>query len=113
MEFDLKTFLFVAVLAVFVVAGLMSTYKFFYYKITKKNTNKLVNQILAWVFSYVAVVLCWWTIHIPSEFRQTFIYVFAVYVLQMTIDLKMIKRIIEGALKKRGLLDCEESSESS
>lgn len=112
MEYDLKTFVFAAVLAIFVVAGLMSTYKAIYYRITKKSTNKLVNQILAWAFSYIAVVLCWWTIHIPSEFKQTFIYVFAVYVLQMCVDLKMIKKIIEGILKKR-LLDSEGPSQSA
>ena len=114
MEYDVKTFIFAAVLAIFVVAGLMSAYKAIYYRITKKSTITLVNQILAWVFSYAAVVLCWWTIRIPSEFRQTFLYVFAVYVLQRFIDLKMIKRILEGALKKRGLIsDGEAESDSS
>ena len=111
MEYNLRTFLVAAVLAVFVVAALMSTYKFIYFWVTKKSTNRLVNQILAWVFSYIAVVLCWWTIRIPSEFKQTFLYVFAVYVLQRTIDLNMIKRIIEGILCKRGILkDGDDSS---
>lgn len=113
MEYDVKTFLFVAFLAVLVVAGLMSTYKLIYYLITKKSTNKLINQILAWVFSYIAVVLCWWTIHIPSEFRQTFLYVFAVYVLQRVIDLKMIKKIIEGYLKSKGFITDTDNDKSN
>ena len=104
MDYDISTFIFAAVLAVFVVAGLMSAYKFIYYQITKKSTNKLANQIIAWIFSYAAVVLCWWTINIPSEFRQTFLYMFPVYILQKVIDLKMIKRIIEGLLKNKGLI---------
>lgn len=112
MEFDISTFILAAVLSVFVVAGLMSLYKLIYYRITKKSTNKLLNQILAWIFSYIAVVMCWWTIGVPSQFRQTFVYVFAVYVLQMCIDLKMIKRIIEGILRKRGLIESD-SSESA
>lgn len=105
MEYDIKTFIFASTLAVFVVAGLMTAYKTIYYLIIKKSTNKIINQLLAWIFSYIAVVLCWWTIHIPSEFRQTFLYVFAVYVLQRCVDMNMIKRIINGVLKKRGLID--------
>ena len=112
-EYDLKVFIFAAILAVFVVAGLMSAYKGVYYTVTKKSTNRIVNQILAWVFSYVAVVLCWWTIQIPDEFRKTFLYVFAVYVLQRTVDLNMIKKIIEGCFRKRGLLESENSETKS
>ena len=105
MEYHIKTFIFASILAIFVVAGLMTAYKTIYYLITKKSTNKFINQFLAWVFSYIAVVLCWWTIQIPSEFKQTFLYVFAVYVLQRCVDMNMIKRIINGILKKRGFID--------
>lgn len=104
MEYYASTFIFASVIAVFVVAGLMSAYKTAYYLITGKSTNRTANQILAWVFSYVAVVLCWWAIDIPSEFRQTFLYVFPVYVLQKCVDMNMIKKIINGFLRKRGLL---------
>lgn len=91
----------------------MSTYKLIYYLITRKSTNPLINQMIAWLFSYIAVVLCWWTIGIPSEFKQTFIYVFPVYVLQRTVDLKMINKIIKNTLKKRNLIDSSDSESDS
>lgn len=102
MTLDTKYLLFLF-LSVFVVAALMTLYKIIYYLITKKKTNKLVNQIIAWVFSFGATTLCWWTIGIPDEFKKVFVYMFVVYVIQMKIDLNVLKCIVDSYLSKKGI----------
>lgn len=101
-QLSTNSIIFVA-LSIIIVAGLMSLYKSLYYLITKKSTNKYVNQIIAWIFSYCATLLCHFCIGIPADFRQTFVYVFAVYVIQMRIDLDCIKKIIDLKLKEKGV----------
>ena len=63
-EYDLRVFIFAAILAVFVVAGLMSAYKGIYYTVTKKSTNRFVNQILAWIFCVIR--------SIPKRWKRKF-----------------------------------------
>lgn len=90
---DKNNLILAGALTLCMVVVLMTFYKNIYYAVRKKPTNRLVNQVLAWVFSYCATVLSWKVLGVPETFGQTFIYVFAVYVLQMVIDLRMIKRI--------------------
>lgn len=100
MNIDSIYILFLA-LSVVVVAALMSIYKTVYYMITKKSTNKTVNQLVAWAFSFLATLLCWWTIGVPEQFKQIFVYMFVVYVLQMKIDLNCIKKILDRKIASK------------
>lgn len=102
MTLDTKYIVFL-LLSVFAVAALMTLYKTIFYLVTKKTTCKVVNQIVAWAFSFVATVLCWWTIGVPDEFKKVFIYVFVVYVLQMKIDLNVLKNMVDSYLSKKGI----------
>lgn len=97
---EIYKFIFAAVVCILTVAALMSVYKLIWYLITKKDTIVVLNQIIAWVCSYVAVVLSWWALSVPEQFIHTFLYMFPVYTLQKVVDLKMIKKIIENRLSK-------------
>ena len=106
---EYKDILFAGVLCLCMVVSLMTLYKNIWWAVTKKDTCKLTNQIVAWIFSYCSVVLSWAVLNVPERFSQTFIYVFAVYVLQMIIDLKMIKKISDAFWnKKLGIKGCSE-----
>lgn len=98
---EYKDILLAGVLCLCMVVSLMTLYKNIWWSATKKDTYKLANQIVAWIFSYCSVVLSWAVLSVPERFSQTFIYVFAVYVLQMAIDLKMIKKISDAFWNKK------------
>ena len=67
-----STYVVTLILSVVIVAALMNVYKSIYWLITKKSTNKVVNQLVAWLFSFVATVLCWWATGIPDQFKKVF-----------------------------------------
>lgn len=96
-----STYIVTLILSVVIVAALMNVYKSIYWLITKKSTNKVVNQLVAWLFSFIATVLCWWATGIPDQFKKVFIYMFVVYVLQMKVDLECIKKILDKKIQSK------------
>lgn len=110
----------VKILVLYVLAGLcvgvlMSVYKEIVWLITKKDTNKYVNQIVAFSLSIVILILFKFT---PFSISDSYLlYILTspvVYIIQRTIDLGMITKIIKmfvaKGLKSAGATDKDISS---
>lgn len=78
----------------------MRGFKSIRFKKIKDSTYNTLCRVCALVLSYVAVVLSYLYFNLPVNFGQTFLYTPVVYVLQESVDLEVLKRIVK---KKIGL----------